>query len=153
MLFVLCEIESRRYAIPAARIAEVLPLVHITPVADAPRGVAGVFNYRGTPVPVVDLTSLVLGRPAVPRYSTRLLLMHWTDDRGGSRRLGLIAEHATATLQRNAADFVPSGVTGESAWSNGPVATDPGGVVQWIDPTRILPRAVHDALFQQPAER
>ena len=35
-----------------APIAEVLPLVDITAIPQAPAGVAGLFNYRGTPVPV-----------------------------------------------------------------------------------------------------
>ena len=27
------------------------------------------------------------------------------------------------------------------------------GVIQWIDPSRILPPSVHDALFKEPVER
>ena len=152
MLFVLLEIDSDRYAIAASRIAEVLPLVHITRVAQAPHGVAGVFNYRGAPIPVVDLSLLVAGRPAAPRYSTRLVLVQ-VGDSGRPRLLALIAERATATIQRDAADFVPSGIERRGATYLGPVATDQRGVIQWIDPAQILPPAVHDALLDQPAAR
>jgi chemotaxis-related protein WspB len=152
MLFVLLEIDGDRYAIAAPRIAEVLPLVHITRIAQAPHGVAGVFNYRGKPVPVVDLSMLVSGRPAVPRFSTRLVLVQLGDEPGHSRLLALIAERATATMRRDPADFVPSGVDRGGAAYLGPVATDARGVVQWIDPARILPPSVHDALLNHPAE-
>jgi chemotaxis-related protein WspB len=150
MLFVLLEIDSDRYAIAAAKVAEVLPLVHITRIAQAPHGVAGVFNYRGAPVPVVDLSLLVANRPAAPRYSTRLVLVQLADGDGRSRLLALIAERATATLQRDPAEFVPSGIDRSGAAYLGPVATDPRGVIQWIDPARILPAAVHDALLNEP---
>jgi chemotaxis-related protein WspB len=153
MLFVLLEIGSDRFALAASHIAEVLPLVHITRIAQAPHGVAGVFNYRGSPVPVVDLSVLIAGRPAAVRFSTRLVLVQLVDDAGRKRLLALIAERATATMQRDPGDFVPSGIDSGGAAYLGPVATDPGGVIQWIDPSRILPPAVHDALFTQPAER
>jgi chemotaxis-related protein WspB len=152
MLFVLLEIDNDRYAIAASRIAEVLPLVHITRIAQAPHGVAGVFNYRGTPIPVVDLSLLVANRPATARFSTRLVLVQLADGHGRSRLLGLIAERATATLRRDPADFVPSGIDRSGAAYLGPVATDARGVIQWIDPARILPAAVHDALLDQPVE-
>jgi chemotaxis-related protein WspB len=151
MLFVLLEIDGDRYAIAASRIAEVLPLVHITRIAQAPHGVAGVFNYRGGPVPVVDLSVLVAGRPAARRYSTRLVLVQLAGAGGRSRLLALIAERATATLQRDPADFVPSGIERGGAEYLGPVATDARGVIQWIDPGQILPASVHDALLAHPA--
>jgi chemotaxis-related protein WspB len=153
MLFVLFEIGSGRYALDASQVEEVLPLVHITQMPQAPPGVAGVFNYRGAPMPVVDLSRLIAGRPAESRYSTRLVVVRSNDDRGTARLLGLIAEHATATLRRDVADFVPSGVTTAGAAYLGPVAPDAQGVVQWIDPSRILPPSVHDALFKEPVER
>jgi hypothetical protein len=66
---------------------------------------------------------------------------------GRSRLLALIAERATATLQRDPADFVPSGIERGRAEYLGPVATDARGVIQWIDPGQILPASVHDALL------
>jgi chemotaxis-related protein WspB len=153
MLFVLLEIDGDRYALAASAIAEVLPLVHITRLAQAPHGVAGIFNYRGAPVPVVDLSMLVAGRPALPRYSTRLVLVQLADATGHPRLLALIAERATATMRRDAADFVPPGLDRGGATYLGPVATDARGVVQWIDPARILPPSVQDALLNETARR
>ena len=56
----------------------------------APQAMIGLFNYRGTPVPVVDLSQLTLGRPSARRLSTRLVLVHYPDPKGGTHLLGLI---------------------------------------------------------------
>ena len=55
MLFLTFQLGVDRYALDAKRVAEVLPLVDIKQIPHAPAGVAGVFNYRGTPVPVIGI--------------------------------------------------------------------------------------------------
>lgn len=149
MLFLLFELGKDRYAINAGEVAEVLPLVHIKPVPQSPAGLAGVFNYRGAPVPVIDLSLLVLGRPAPTRLSTRLVLVHYPDGRGETRLLGLIAEHATNTIRREPQDFVASGVATEHAPYLGPVITDARGFIQWITVTKLLSASMRDVLFNR----
>ena len=150
MLFLLFELGTDRYALDARQIAEVLPLVAITQFPQMPPAVSGVFNYRGAPVPVIDVSQLTLGRPAERRLSTRIVLVHYPDGADGTRLLGLIAERATQTERRERADFVPSGVTSVGAPYLGPVAADARGLLQWIDVQTLLPPAVRDALFNQP---
>lgn len=152
MLFILFQLGSDCYALDAAQVAEVLPLVHVKKIPQAPAGVAGVFTYRGAPVPVLDLSELALGRPAHARLSTRLLLVNFPDARGARRLLGLVAEKATETLRRDPADFVPAGVGAGEAPYLGPVATDARGLIQWIEVEKLLPVAVREALFRQIAE-
>jgi chemotaxis-related protein WspB len=151
MLFLLFELANDRYALDVSEIAEVLPLVHLKRIPQAPAGVAGLFNYHGSPVPAIDLSALTLGRPAESRLSTRLILVRYPDDGGEPRLLGLIAEHATDTMRRAAEDFVVSGVAGDQTPYLGPVATDATGVVQWIRPATLLPPAVQAALFRDAA--
>src|SRR3954468_8454666 len=107
MLFLLFELGPDRYALDAREVAEVLPLVTIKHIPQAPAAVVGIFNYRGTPVPVVDVSQLALGRPAERRLSTRIVLVHHEDD-GERRLLGLIVERVTQTVRREESDFVPS---------------------------------------------
>ena len=101
---------------------------------------AGVFNYRGAPVPVIDLSQLTLGRPAraPPEHAhhPRATIPTTT---AATHLLGLIAERATETMRREPADFVASGVTSDGAPYLGPVATDARGLVQWIDVSKLLP--------------
>src|SRR5580704_10118120 len=150
MLFLLFQLGQDRYALDTSRVAEVLPLVDITRIPQAPPGVAGLFNYRGVPVPVIDLSQLTIGRPAKSRLNTRIVLVHYPDGAGGTRLLGLIAEKVTETLRRGKADFVATGVTSDRVPYLGPVATDARGLMQWIDVESLLPASVRDVLFTTP---
>jgi chemotaxis-related protein WspB len=153
MLFLLFQLGEDRYALDTGTIAEILPLVAITPIPHAPVGVAGIFNYRGAPVPAIDLSRLTLGRPAPARLNTRLVVVHYPDGRGETRLLGLIAERVTETVRRDHAEFVASGVTLDRAPYLGPVAADPRGLLQWIQVERLLPPSVRDVLFAPPLEQ
>jgi chemotaxis-related protein WspB len=147
MLFLLLQLGEHRYALEASQVAAVLPLVAVMPIPQAPPALAGIFNYHGAPVPVIDLSQTLLGRPALRRLHTRIVLVHYFDDSGASHPLGLIAERATETLHRDPADFTASGV---SLPHLGPVATDARGLVQRIELHQLLPAPVRDLLFRQP---
>ena len=151
MLFLVFKLGSDRYALEASQITEVLPVIDIRPVPHAPEGIAGFFDFRGVPVPVLDLTRLVAGRPYERCLSTRLVIVGYPDHTGERRPLGLIAEKATRTVDRPAEDFLDSGIVHDRAWYLGPVASDSEGLLQWIDVSQLLPVPVRDALFQ-PAE-
>ncbi len=152
MLFILFHLGNDCYALDAARVAEVLPLVQVKKIPRAPAGVAGVFTYRGSPVPVLDLSEIALGRPSHARLSTRLLLVYYPDETGAKRLLGLIAEKATETLRREPGDFVASGVRSDGASYLGPVAHNARGLIQWVEVDKLLPAAVREALFRQVME-
>lgn len=147
MLFVLFQLGRDRYALEAARLSEVLPLVRLKALPQAATGIAGVLDYRGAPVPVVDLSALALGRPAASRMGTRILIVQCAAHPGTARPLGLIAEQATETFRCDPGEFVPSGVTNEGAPYLGPVKVSAQGMIQWIEPDRLLSQEVKEALF------
>jgi chemotaxis-related protein WspB len=147
MLFLKFRIGSESYALDAAQIAEVLPLVQITRVPQAPIGVAGLINYRGRFVPVVDLSELMFGEPARPHISTRLILVRY-----GEHLLGLIAEQATETMRREAASFADSGIANDAAPYLGPVTHDGGQLIRWLEVQKLLPAAVSSVLFRRAEE-
>ena len=153
MLFLLFQLGEDRYALDSSTVAEILPLVAITPIPQAPAGVAGLFNYRGAPVPAIDLSRLTLGRPAPARLNTRLVVVHYPDGRGDTHLLGLIAEKVTETVRRDPAEFAASGVTLDRSSYLGPVAMDARGLLQWIHVERLLPPSVRDVLFTPPLEQ
>jgi chemotaxis-related protein WspB len=149
VLFLVFQMGGDRYAIDAGEIAQVLPLVEIKRIPRAPGQVAGVFDFRGSPVPLVDLGQVALDRPSERRLSTRIILVDYLAPSGEKRLLGLIAERVTETARFERADFVPAGVTSHGASYLGPVATDAHGLIQWILVDRILPDEVRAALFQE----
>jgi chemotaxis-related protein WspB len=148
MLFVVFQLGSDRYAIDGRELVEVLPLVRLKSLPHAPAGVAGLLDYRGAPVPVIDLCAMALGRPAAQLLSTRTLLVRCAD----GHLLGLIAERVNEMLKREPADFVASGVTVDGAPYLGGVTRTPHGLVQWIAPEKLLSPAVRDALFHPLSE-
>src|SRR5262249_24703680 len=95
MLFLLFQLGTDRYALEASRVVEVVPLLEMKRLPSAPKGVAGLFNYRGHPVPAVDLRELSLGEPARERMSTPIIVVKCPGADGAEQLLGLIAEQAT----------------------------------------------------------
>jgi chemotaxis-related protein WspB len=149
MLFILFQIGRDRYALSAGSIIEVLPLMKLKRIPCAPRGVAGALNYRGTPVPVIDLNEMMLDRPAARRLSTRIILVKYPLEAQQSRTLGLIAEQATNMVQRSIQDFMETGVESNDARYLGRVTADPGGFIQWIEVERLLTPEVRQVLFRE----
>ena len=149
MLFLLFQLGNDRYVLDASRVVEVLPLLELKQLPQSPKGVAGLFNYRGQPVPAVDLSQLTLGQPASQRLSTRIIVVNYPDQTGKNLLLGLIAEHATEMIRRDTKDFVESGVNLGAAPYLGPVLMDGQGVIQWVHEQRLLSEKVRDLLFSE----
>jgi chemotaxis-related protein WspB len=147
MLFLLFQLDNDRYALPATQVAEVLPLVTLKRIPNAPAWVAGAFTYREAPVPVIDLSMLALGRPAQPRLSTRIVVVHYPQSGAESDLLGLVLEKATETMQYDPDAFESYGVDNDGARYLGPVLADPRGLIQWIKVTDLLPEPVQALLF------
>src|ERR1019366_3816228 len=101
MLFLLFQLGADRYVLSAEDVIEVLPLVALKHLPHPPRGIVGLLNYRGQPVPVLDLSLFVLGQSSVHRISTRMLITRWKMPGYGARPaqklLGIIVERATET--------------------------------------------------------
>ncbi len=152
MMFLLFHLGKDRYVLEAARVIEVLPMLDLKQIPEAPKGVAGIFNYHGRPVPAIDLSELTLGRPAGERLSTRIILINYPDETGRNHPLGLIAEHATEIIRRESRDFVEPGLKLGTAPYLGPVMVDGQGIIQWVHERRLLPDRVRDLLFCETLE-
>lgn len=151
MLFLLFQVGQDRYALEASHVVEVVPLLEIKRLPQAPKGVAGIFNYRGRPLPAVDLTELTLGQPAAERLSTRIIIVNYPDGNGQVHLLGLIAEQATGILRKDAKDLAGPLVNAGSASYLGPVFVDAKGPVQCLKEQHLLSEPVRDLLFSEPA--
>ena len=149
MLFLLFQIGNDRYALEARRVVEVVPLLELTRLPQAPTGIAGIFNYRGRPVPAIDLCELTRGVSEVERLSTRIIIVHHPDSNRRPRLLGIIAERATQTAKFEQQDFVDAGVKIQAAPYLCPILMDSNGPVQWLYEQRLLSEPVQTLLFSQ----
>ena len=153
MQFLIFHLGQDRYALQAGRVIEVLPLVDLKKIPHAPKGVAGLFNYRGRPVPAVDLSEMTLGRPSDAKYSTRLIVINYPDETGRLHPLGLIAERATEIIQRETAEFVEPGLKVGGAPYLGPVLMDNRGGIQLVHEQHLLSDHARDVLFCETVEQ
>lgn len=152
MLFVLFQLGRERYALEAARVVEVVPLLALKRFPQSPPGVAGMFIYRGRPSPALDLCELTLGRPANEHLSTRIIIVNYSDAPDQQQLVGLIAERVTQTIRRDRKDFVEAGVALSTAPYLGPVLTDDQGVIQLISTEKLLQENLRDLVLNTPKE-
>lgn len=110
MLAILFQVGSDRYALPARDLFEVLPLVRLKQVPPTPPYFAGLLNYRGGGVPVIDLSMLMTGIPSRHSLSSRLLVAQYRPPGGPLKPLGLIAERATEAVALDPDNLCPSEV-------------------------------------------
>lgn len=148
-LFLQFEIGGHRYLIEARTVAAVLPRPGLKPLPGAPAGVAGVANYQGRPVPVIDLAELATGRPAADRLSTRLVLVRYRAP-SGEKLLGLVAERATSVARVDEKTFAPAGVAA-APWLGG-VTPASGALAQRVEIESLLPPELRAVLFQAVEE-
>ncbi len=106
MLLLNFHLGDGRYAISGHDVIRVLPLVRLQKIHNAPPLVAGLLNYGGTLVPVIDLCQLLLNRPCEAMVSTRIIMVEYRLPNNETRPLGLIAEDVTEATYRDTSDLI-----------------------------------------------
>ncbi len=147
MLFVLFHLGPDRYALEASRVVEVVPLLALKRLPQAPRGMAGMFIYRGRPVPALDLCELTVNRSAIEHLSTRIIIVNHSDPPEPVRLIGLIAERVTETIRREPKDLVDAAVQFPAAPFLGPVLMDDRGMIQLITTQKLVREELRELLF------
>ena len=154
MLFLLFQLGDDRYALDASQVVEILPLVeHAERCSGRRRALPGTLNYRGAFVPVIDLSELVLGRPAPPRLSTRIILVRCS---GGEAQPNLLGpdrrERDRDDAVRARGLRLRSGIVSDGAPYLGPIASGPRGSGSAHRDRQAAPASLRDLLLKQPAE-
>jgi chemotaxis-related protein WspB len=147
MLFLLFKLNQDKYALNIREVVEVLPMTNWKHLPGAQRGIAGLFNYHGKAVPLIDLSEMMIGQPSRALASTRIILVNYIEETGLSHLLGLLAEGVVDTFRRFDADFKDSEVTVNSAPYLRQVTTDEEGIVQRIEVKNLLSSEVRRELF------
>jgi chemotaxis-related protein WspB len=97
MLLLMFYLGEELYAVDSTEVVEIIPRIGLRPIYHAPAYGAGLFNYRGFFVPVIDLRQLLQGQSCYPCLSTRIIIVNYPlGDR--TRYLGLMAEKVTDTF-------------------------------------------------------
>lgn len=141
-------IGADRYALPLAAVARVLPVAALKQVPQAPAWVAGLMDLHGTPVPVIDLSTLAGMPPAQIWFDTRIILVDYPVA-GRSEALGLQAEHVAGVESVDAAALREAGI--EGAPFLGQVSAGAAGLLQLVDIARLIGPEVQRLLFRAEA--
>ena len=151
MLLLVFHAGGARYGLEASGIIEVIPVAALRPVPGAAGNVAGLLNYHGAIVPVLDLTSLLTGNSTIPRMSSRIVIVDFHAADGMKHPLGLLAERATDTILCREQDFQPAGIRTPEAPYSGDILIDRSGTVQKVEVGKLLPADVQQRLFNATA--
>ena len=151
MLALALHIGAEHYAIPVKQVTEVLPLTTLKKMPLAPDYIAGLLDYRGTSIPVVDLCALLTGKPHHKVLTTRIILIKYQHNGSAPKLLGLIAERVTETVQINSDAIQSSGIRLQHAPYLSDVSKHQDNVIQLIEANALLTDEVHHMLYQEPA--
>lgn len=148
MLFMQFKISGSSYILEAKDIIEIVPYANLQRIPQAPAYLAGLLNYRGNTVPVVDICFLMSGKPCELKLSSRIAMVNYkADDEGQSVCIGLLIERLTETAIYSESDFSDSGVELEDSPYLGKVIIDGNRIIQRVSVREIIPAAAHDILF------
>ncbi|MFW8601655.1 chemotaxis protein CheW [Desulfobacterota bacterium M19] len=101
MLLVLFNIGVERFAISSHIVVEILPFLRLQEASPRCEEISGLINYRGRPLPVLDLRVHLADSPCRQSLSSRIIVINYLDERASGRRerrLGLLAEKVTETV-------------------------------------------------------
>ena len=141
-------IGADRYGLRLRDVARVLPLLELKQLPQAPVSVAGLMDFHGQSVPVIDLCRMSGVAPAPEHFDTRIVLVNYVAPDGAAHLLGLLAERVLGVQDIDAALLADSGV--QAAPYLGPVTSDSGGIVQLVELEQLLPAALRAILFCDP---
>jgi chemotaxis-related protein WspB len=145
MLYLVVQSGPHRFALEACRLAEVVPLVRLEPIAGMPPAMAGSMRYRDTVSPVFDLDALLNSNlspsaPAAPaQMSTRIVMLQ--DPAGPDRWLGFRVRKIVSMLETAPGQWQPAGLGLDHGGLVLSVRTDSAGMIFALDGPRLLQAA------------
>jgi chemotaxis-related protein WspB len=125
------------YMVECKRVQEVVPMAALKHIPHAPDCVAGLFNYRGTLVPVIDLRQFIYGTRCQIRLSTRVILVEYSWQDKAPAIIGIMAERITEAVDRPQTAFTPPGIRMEEAPYLGGILMEHEQMIQLIDLDRL----------------
>ncbi len=140
MLILIFYLGDTMYTMRCDRVREVAPLVKLKKVPHTPDYFAGLFNYRGVVVPVIDLRQLIQGYPCQMRLSTRIILVDYLKEDQSPAIIGLMAERVTDAARKSEDAFVSPGLSVKEAPYLGGFIMEGNEMIQYID-LDLLPKS------------
>ena len=141
MLILTLNIGKERYGIEAGKVIEVIPWIELQHVPRVDECIAGIFNYRGTPTPVIDICRFFEQQPCEHKLSSRIIIIN-TQSLNGNKYIGLIAENVTEVIKCDKDQFTDTGIDAENARFLGKIYQHNKQLIQIIRTDQLIPESV-----------
>lgn len=140
-----------RFVVDARRVSQVIPRVPLQTAPLAEPYVAGVLDFRGGVLAVVDLSTRLFGTACAERLSTRIIIVR-VKHQERDVPLGIIAEQVTELCRADSSTDNSSLPEAAQHDCLGRIVHVDGALAQWIDVDQILPESVRIRMFDQIVE-
>jgi chemotaxis-related protein WspB len=144
MLVLTFQVGDDRLALDIRRVREVVPRVPLQRGAGAPAWLAGMFVYRGRPVPVLDLHQLLGAGECPPHLSSRIVLVPLGEQ--GETLVGLLAAQVADIREVDPSGQALPGLNAPGRPDLGLTLVHDGGILHLLDLDRLLPQPVRNLL-------
>lgn len=148
MLLLLFHTGNDCFGIDVNNVIEISPIVNFKMIPNSDDNVAGMINYRGIIVPLIDLTFVLSKNKTRDFFNSRIIICNYETKNNKKNILGLLAEKVTETIPCNENDFKNKGIEVEDAKYLGDVLLTENGIIQRIDVHKILPEKLRESLFK-----
>lgn len=147
MLLILFKLQDDAYAIDSTKVIEVIPFLLTQKIPMTPKFITGMANYRGNPVPVIDLGLLLNEKPCRKQLSTRIILVSVSIGSRFKKIIGLLAENVTEAI-KTPKEWRPKPATGpDPFFLDSEITHQP--MVRWFDPEQMLPEDIPGLSFME----
>ena len=110
MLMLPFNVGMQTYVIDCDSVVEIVPRVQLKKIPHVPDYTVGMLNFGGVPVPVIDMSQLIEGRPSASCLHTRIVILSHSTETGETYHLGIVGEKITDTIEKEKSQFIDSGV-------------------------------------------
>lgn len=142
MLLLTMNIGAERYGIDVHYISEIIPLVSFDRVPHVDACIRGLFNYRGTPVPVIDLCIFFENRTCNDSFGSRIIITQLDMGDGKNKFVGLLAEQVTEVIKCNPEEFTRNGIASEKSRFLQFICQHQNTMIQILDVPSIIPDSI-----------
>ena len=136
-----------RYLIPTADVIEIIPNIYPRAVPHAPDYLLGMIDYRGVPLPLIDVCRLLYGAPCKVVLSSRIVIVKIITPEGMELSIGWLLPGVTETIRVTSESFETAPIHLQECDYLGDVVTDETGILQRLDLQKILPDGAYAVLF------
>lgn len=137
MMLLMFKVNENRYGINVVEIVEVVPHVLLQKLPKSPATIAGLLNYRGHIIPVIDGSRLLGDSDVHACLSSRIIMVR--SERMRSSCIGLLAGNVTETFKVDDEQLVDASIGDGSNSIVDKVILDEDGMIQHINTNRLIP--------------